>query len=125
MEKTKQKEELIQYVLHDILNPVCFDCKNYKNEIKYVSVNNAVFLCDSCAKIHKNFKNKNISDIVRCSIPKLKELNNNQLCLIALGGHKKLKEFINKEYPKLQYMSSNIMYKTIAMDYYRNKVQQI
>ena len=50
------------------------------------------------------------------------ELNNNQLCLIALGGHKKLKEFINKEYPKLQYMSSNIMYKTIAMDYYRNKV---
>jgi hypothetical protein len=45
--------------------------------------------------------------------------------LLYYGGNRKLDEFIEFEYPKLQKMKINIMYKTEALEYYRQNLRSL
>ena len=42
-------------------NKICADCQIEGKKITHVSVNNAVFLCEHCAEIHKNDLNPLLS----------------------------------------------------------------
>ena len=125
--KEKQKNylntkfELIREISNEEMNKECFDC-NKKNP-KYISINNAIFLCEECAQLHKTFPD-NISVIIDNN---LNLLSNNYLKYLFYGGNANLDNFINYEYPGLQNYSPEILYKTQAMIYYRevlkNKIE--
>ena len=125
--KEKQKNylntkfELIREISNEEMNNECFDC-NKKNP-KYISINNAIFLCEECAQLHKTFPD-NISVIIDNN---LNLLSNNYLKYLFYGGNANLDNFINYEYPGLQNYSPEILYKTQAMIYYRevlkNKIE--
>ena len=53
------KYELINHILNQKMNLICFDCR--KKSPKYISINNAIFLCQNCAKIHKKIFPEKIS----------------------------------------------------------------
>ena len=117
--KEKQKNylntkfELIKEISNENMNKECFDCR--KKDPKYISINNAIFLCEDCAQIHKNFPD-NISFIIDNN---LNLLSNNYLYYLYYGGNSNLDNFINYDYPGLQNYAPELLYKTQAMIYYR------
>ena len=109
--------ELIKEISNKKMNNECFDCR--KKEPKYISINNAIFLCEDCSHIHKTFPD-NISFIIDNN---LNLLSNNYLYYLYYGGNSNLDDFINYVYPGLQNYSPEILYKTQAMIYYREKLK--
>ena len=110
------KNRKIQEILKDELNNECFDCGKVNPE--FISANNGVFLCKDCMTIHYQF-NDEISLIIRNN---LFLLNEEQINYIYYGGNRKLLEFINYKFPKLQNYEPEIFYKTQAMQYYRDNL---
>jgi len=100
-------------------NNSCFDCgKKYP---EYISINNGIFICKICAEYHLLY----LKSQSRIIINDLSVLNNNELKYLYYGGNYKLKEFIKKEYPLLLKLSSNQIYMTLALDYYRKKLKYL
>lgn len=110
-----EKERKISEINKEVLNSKCLDCNNDNPE--YISLNNAIFICRNCfKKIHQNFPSK-ISKTTRNN---LKSLSFKDLEYLYFGGNKKMLEFMKYEYPRLINISSSLVYKTIALEYYRN-----
>ena len=113
---TKERQLLISNIISEPSNYICPDChKNFK-KIENFSINNGIILCKNCADIHKNNLPKYISKIKYCN---LNELETNYLIILKEGGNKNFDNFIKNEFPKLQYMTCEILYKTKAIDYYK------
>ena len=121
----KKKEEesmnnefmkMIEAIKMDKINNVCFECG--VNNPEYISINNAIFLCQECIQGHNNFP-KEISLIINNDFY---SLNYNEIKKLYLGGNKKLIQFINFEFPSLKQFPPNILYKTRAVDYYRKNL---
>ena len=106
----------IQEIYKDEMNNECFDCG--KSDPDFISANNGVFLCKDCMSIHYQFSD-DISLIIKNN---LFLLNEEQINYIYFGGNRKLLEFINYEFPQLQNYQPEILYKTLAMQYYRDKL---
>ena len=113
----KTRFDLYQEISNQKMNNVCFDCR--KAGPKYISINNAIFLCEECAQIHRTFP-QNISLIID---NKLNLLSNIFLKYLYYGGNDNLDDFVNYEYPGLQNYTSEILYKTQAMIYYREDLK--
>ena len=110
-----EKERKIREITKEVLNSKCIDCHNGKPE--FISLNNAVFICRNCYRnIHQKFPVK-ISRIIKNN---LKSLSLKDLQYLYFGGNKKMLEFMKYEYPKLIKINSFSVYKTVAMEYYRN-----
>ena len=109
-----EKERKIREIIKEDLNNICIDCNNEKPE--YISLNNAVFICKICFRNHQKFSS-NISKTIKNN---LKSLTLKELQYLYFGGNKKMLEFMKYEYPKLIKLNSSFVYKTIAMEYYRN-----
>ena len=107
------KSRKINILLKEPRNNECFECTNLYPE--FISLNNAIFLCQNCVKIHFNFP-KSISHIIKNDLNTLTLKNIQYLCC---GGNQKLIDFINNEYPNLKKLSAHYLYQTYAMDYYR------
>ena len=110
------KNRKIKKIKNNKLNKECFDCK--ASDPEYISINNGIFLCKDCLKIHNKFS-KEISYTLKNN---LSSLNKEELQYMYLGGNQKLLDFINYEYPQLQKFKTNILYQTKAMQYYRNNL---
>ena len=106
----------IQEIYKDEMNNECFDCG--KSDPDFISANNGVFLCKDCMSIHYRFSD-DVSLIIKNN---LFLLNEEQINYIYFGGNRKLLEFINYEFPQLQNYQPEILYKTLAMQYYRDKL---
>jgi len=113
----RTRYDLIQEISNQKMNNVCFDCRQVGP--KYISINNAIFLCEECAQIHRTFP-QNISLVID---NKLSLLSHTFLMYLYYGGNENLDNFINYDYPGLQNYASNILYKTQAMIYYREKLK--
>ena len=109
-----EKERKIKTILKDESNNKCIDCNNSKPE--YISLNNACFICKNCFKRHQKFP-LNISKTTKNN---LKSLTLKELQYLYFGGNKKLLEFMKYEYPNLINLDHSYIYKTVAMEYYRN-----
>ena len=118
-EKTyfNEKFEFIREISNEEMNKLCFDCR--KKDPKFISINNAIFLCEECAQIHKTFPD-NISFIIDNN---LNLLSNNFLKYLFYGGNTNLDNFINYDYPGLQNYAPEILYRTQAMIYYREELK--
>jgi hypothetical protein len=112
-------DEMIKEILNEEMNKECFDCGSLNP--KYISINNGIFLCLSCVRMHYQFP-KGISIIKNNN---LFLLSNKELLYIYYGGNHRLNNFVNYEYPGLQNYQPNILYQTQAMNYYRNRLNAI
>ena len=113
-----KKYQLMNQILNQKMNLTCFDCR--KKIPKYISINNAIFLCSNCALIHKkNFPDK-ISSIIENN---LNLLSLNYLNILSVGGNQNLDNFINYVFPGLQNYPPKILYLTQALNYYRDNLK--
>ena len=72
----------------DPVNAECFDCAQANPQ--WASVNNGTFICMNCAALHRSMGFH--ASIVRSL--SMDSWDMNQLKQMALGGNKKLKEFL-------------------------------
>ena len=110
------KNRKIQEIYKDEMNNECFDCGKMNPD--FISANNGVFICQKCMGVHYQFTDE-VSLIIKNN---LFLLNEEQINYIYFGGNRKLLEFINYEFPKLQNYQPEILYKTQAMQYYRDNL---
>ena len=113
----QERNKMMNEIKSDEINDVCFECGS--NNPDYISINNGIFICKECVQAHFEFPLE-ISQII---FNDLKNLNNIELKLLYNGGNKKLIEFINFEFPRLKQFPPNILYKTVAIDYYRKRLK--
>ena len=110
---------IINKLLNDDNNYICFDCYKKMNIIKYYDIKNAIFLCYNCTLNHTHLSSE-ITEVVAGDI---RTLDEKFLLLLYYGGNKNLIEFIRLYYPLLERMDKNKMYSTKAMDYYRKLIR--
>ena len=111
---TKKKKE--KEILSIEMNQECFDCG--RPNPGYISINNGIFICKSCALIHYQFPEE-ISSIQ----PKKNFLTDKEILFLYNGGNHRLFNFVTLEYPGLQNYTPDILYKTKAMEYYRDRLK--
>ena len=114
-----EKRRKINEIKNNELNKECFDCGSCYPE--YISINNGVFICNSCIKIHNKFP-KEISLTLKNNLP---SLNDKELQYMYFGGNKRLFEFIYNDFPELSKFTKNIFYQTRAMQYYRDNLNYL
>ena len=113
------KTKLIPLIENESSNKECFDCGSKNPE--FISINNGVFICKICVTNHNKYP-LNISCVIKNDLNLLKE---DQLYYLYCGGNKKLLNFITYEYPQLQSLHPEILYKTEAMQYYRQRLKYL
>lgn len=92
-------------------NNWCFDCQQQSPQ--WASVNQGIFICMNCAALHRSL-GVNISFVRSLSMDAWSE---KQLRLMALGGNKKLKNFLQMY--DLNEEPVQMKYSTQAGHYYR------
>lgn len=104
----------LEVVLLDPANNKCADCQS--EPIKYASVNNAIFLCENCAKEHLEL-GESTSNIKLATeeILSLKEIS-----LFTIGGNEKFRNYMQNY--NLNEFPIKLKYKTNAAEYYRFNV---
>ena len=113
------KKRIMKILLKESKNQECFECSSLYPE--YISLNNGIFICKKCVKNHLKLPN-NYSNIIKNN---LNNLNLKDIQYLSCGGNRKLKEFINIEYPDLKKYSPIYFYQTFAMDYYRKYLKYL
>jgi hypothetical protein len=93
-------------------NNKCIDC-NAENPT-FASTNNAVFLCENCANIHKRL-GTNISIIK--SLTK-DEFTQEEISILKIGGNKRFNDFV-KEYGIKEDQNKEFKYHLKLAEYYR------
>ena len=102
----------ISDILKEEGNSECVDCGGA--EVKWISLNNGVFLCDKCAEIHRTF-GMSVSQILSLQLP---TWSGNQLLFLKKGGNKNYKKNLT-EYNIAPSASMDVKYKSKAASYYR------
>ena len=94
-------------------NKKCFDCQT--DNPTFVSVNNAIFLCEACYKIHKRL-GENISKVKSLISD---ELTPEEIALLKIGGNNRYRNFLN-EYGIEEEHNKLYKYHLKLADYYRS-----
>ena len=116
MEQIKP-EATLQTILSDPNNNRCADCGG--SPIKFVSLNNGIFLCENCRSKHSELDPK-ISNI---KLIDEKVLTLEDIKFLALGGNANFEKFTNT-YGITAYPSKT-KYNTFAAQYYRDNVRKV
>ena len=98
-------------------NRKCNDCAD--DDVKYVSINNGITLCELCAQIHKNFGNQ-ISYIRSID----NEFDDYLMGFFIYGGNKKFRKTLKKMGVDLDQKKGNL-YRTYGVDFYRRNLKSI
>ena len=109
-----EKKRKISEILKEEQNSHCMDCQS--NNPEYISINNGIFICKNCFNRHKKYP-KYISNPIKNNIT---SLSIKEIQYLYFGGNKRLIDYMKYEYPKLKKYSPFFIYKTYAMEYYRN-----
>ena len=113
MELDLANDDLLQIVQIES-NQACNDCG--KINPHWCSITNAVFLCPSCARIHKKF-NKNISTIKSLEVD---DWSKEEIQILKLGGNEKFTNLIKSYNIPLTKDNKEYKYYTKAAQYYRD-----
>ena len=117
--RNDNKNIILKILYNDHMNYICFDCHKKNKTLEFIDIKNGIFLCKNCAKKHYYFP-KEISEVINKN---LREINEDNLMVLYYSGNKKLFEFISEEFPKLENMNIGKMFKTNAMEYYRQLIK--
>ena len=98
-------------------NKKCNDCGD--DDVKFVSVNNGITLCELCAQIHKNFGNQ-ISFLRSID----EEFDDYLMNYFIYGGNKKFRKTLRHMGVNLDVKKAQL-YKTYGVDYYRRNLKSI
>ena len=101
----------------DSKNKNCNDCGD--EDVKFVSINNGITLCELCAQIHKNFGNQ-ISYIRSIE----DEFDDYLMNYFIYGGNKKFRRTLRHMGVNLDVKKGNL-YRTFAADFYRRNLKSI
>ena len=101
----------------DKKNSSCNDCGDA--DVKYVSVNNGITLCELCAQIHKNFGYE-ISFIRSIE----DQFDDYLVGFFIYGGNKKFRKKMRNMGVDLDQKKGNL-YRTFGADYYRRNLKSI
>ena len=101
----------------DKKNSTCNDCG--EPDVKYVSVNNGITLCELCAQIHKNFGYE-ISFIRSIE----DQFDDYLVGFFIYGGNKKFRKKMRSMGVNLDQKKGNL-YRTFGADYYRRNLKSI
>ena len=93
-------------------NKKCFDCQT--ENPTFVSVNNAIFLCETCFKIHKRL-GENISKVKSLISD---ELTPEEIAILKIGGNNRYRNFL-KEYGIEEEYNKVYKYHLKLAEYYR------
>ena len=101
----------------DKKNSTCNDCGD--TQVKYVSINNGITLCELCAQIHKNFGYeisfiRNIDD----------QFDEYLVNFFIYGGNKKFRKKLRSMGVNLDQKKGNL-YRTYGADYYRRNLKSL
>ena len=94
-------------------NNHCIDCQ--AENPTYISINNAVFLCQNCADIHKRLG----QDISKIKSILKDEFNEEEISLIKLGGNARLENLL-KEYSLSENQGKQYKYCLKILNYHRS-----
>ncbi len=86
-----EKDRKIKEIVKDTSNSLCIDCNESSPE--FISLNNGIFICANCAKIHQKFPPR-VSKLLKNN---LTQLSLKEIQFLYYGGNKKLIEYINYE----------------------------
>lgn len=113
--KTNYKEEISE--LSNLpINSYCFDCNESNPE--WASVTNGLFLCITCAGLHRNL-GLGISKIKSIS---LDSWNHEEYLIMKNSGNKRFKEFLDK-YGIGQHEAIDVKYRYKIVQYYRDLIK--
>ena len=98
-------------------NKKCNDCGD--DDVKFVSVNNGITLCELCAQIHKNFGNQ-ISFLRSID----EEFDDYLMNYFIYGGNKKFRKTLRHMGVNLDVKKAQL-YKTYGVDDYRRNLKSI
>ena len=101
----------------DKKNSSCNDCGDA--DVKYVSVNNGITLCELCAQIHKNFGYE-ISFIRSIE----DQFDDYLVGFFIYGGNKKFRKKMRNMGVDLDLKKGNL-YRTFGADYYRRNLKSV
>ena len=101
----------------DKKNSSCNDCGD--TDVKYVSVNNGITLCELCAQIHKNFGYE-ISFIRSIE----DQFDDYLVGFFIYGGNKKFRKKMRNMGVDLDQKKGNL-YRTFGADYYRRNLKSV
>ena len=101
----------------DKKNSSCNDCGDA--DVKYVSVNNGITLCELCAQIHKNFGYE-ISFIRSIE----DQFDDYLVGFFIYGGNKKFRKKMRNMGVDLDQKKGNL-YRTFGADYYRRNLKSV
>ena len=101
----------------DKKNCTCNDCGD--SQVKYVSINNGITLCELCAEIHKNFGYQ-ISYIRSIE----DQFDNYLVNFFIYGGNKKFRKNLRNLGVNLDQKKGNL-YRTYGADFYRRNLKSI
>ena len=101
----------------DKKNSSCNDCG--EPDVKYVSINNGITLCELCAQIHKNFGYE-ISYIRSIE----DQFDDYLVSFFIYGGNKKFRKNLRNMGVNLDQKKGNL-YRTYGADYYRRDLKSI
>ena len=101
----------------DKKNSTCNDCG--EPDVKYVSVNNGITLCELCAQIHKNFGYE-ISFIRSLE----DQFDDYLVGFFIYGGNKKFRKKMRNMGVNLDQKKGNL-YRTFGADFYRRNLKSI
>ena len=106
---------IINKILSEKSNYICFDCNRQLNGLNYFDLKNGIFLCYNCALQHQKYS-KEISEVVTGNI---RTLDKSYLMPLYYGGNKNLIDFIQNNYPLLEKKGHKNIYTSRALNYYR------
>ena len=100
-------------------NDKCNDCKA-KNPL-WVSINNAVLLCSTCARVHQKFNNENISTIKSIEVDLFSK---EEIEILKLGGNTKFTNLMNEYMITSDIENYNeLKYYLVITEYYRQMLR--
>jgi hypothetical protein len=100
-------------LLKDTENANCFDCG--KSPAQWASVNNAIYLCLTCAGEHRGF-GVSISYIRSITID---TWNDNQITMMRIGGNKRLKELLDLYNINKSKIEKSVLYNSRLLHFHR------
>ena len=104
-------------ITSESLNQKCFDCR--KKKISWASINNSIYLCSTCANMHKKL-GKDVSDVRSLYIDNWSE---EQIKYLQCGGNNRLSELLSLYQLDPKSLNTVLFYNSNLLNFHREIIK--